>query len=677
MYSNQGFTNKLFFYISPTALTFGIIGLIFIIAVILFLIFNRKEVVLEELDDIDKYSNYILEYAISIQKLDDLSAQVVIDNFQFDNTLYIVSDDPNYVWNRDAEAFLEVILAIQDLAVITTNKNSIYYKSEDIWKIVEFFIERVMAVMPIPAPTLTVPWGTNWYQFSISYPRFLVICAYLYRRLFEEPNLYIERVLSNYISNYFKNPDPGKFGVMSLGYLRDGANAIMMAVPYVGGHLLSKDLDLDDKINTYVRDYVSLNFVKSGEGLFPDYGYVFHLVLRAYGYIYSSIADFELMSKIYGLGIEKLSNIYKIMEHPTIPLHFSPYFTRSYSCSSNRRGELGFYTIQSTLVCSIKTKDWLLQFNGQRDNLCFYEADKTYENLAQLWTFARVFLYLDSDSSWFKELVPYYPGVVTYNSTLQPFPTTTTTTTVFNPKNSKTILVKGEGYIGMWQSFDMKHDNSNWDVSAEELILVTKLGYHRVLKILPRNMSDNTLTISINLGTERAIKSNTIGLGGKVVQFEKNTSYIYSNINTTFEENVIHPKTSKLLKRVYVEPTLDLIDENIEGTVAYSNLHSDINEVKVIPTIKKIDLMGATLEKDPKYPDYLFLHDRARGVVSVGKYDGTFNQTIRIPTSLVDDKIKEPVVKGFPINAGNYIGNTNSIYQLEIKAKSLIINETN
>lgn len=673
MYSNQSFVNKLFFYISPRNFTFLIIFLILFIGIISYNFLNTKQVILEELSDIDKYSNYIYDYAVSIKKLDDIGGEVAINNFTFDNNLYEVSDDPSYKWNNHAEAFLEVILIIQDLALLTTDEKSKYYKSMDVWEIVEFFIQTVMVNIPIPPSRQVIPWGGNWYQFSISFPRFLVIASYLYRRLFKEANADIEQMLSNYISNYYKIPSGSVQGIESIGYNRDGPNAIMMAVPYVGGHLLSKDLDLDDKINVYVRDYVSLNFVKSGEGLFPDYGYVFHSVLRAYGYIYSSIADFELMSKIYELGIEKLNNIYKIMEHPTIPLHFSPYFTRSYSCGSNRNGSLGFYTIQSTLVCSVKMPNWMLQFNGQRDNLCYYESDKSFDQIGQLWTFARIFLYADSDSAWQPSLIPYYPGVVTYDLTIHKFPSVpdalgNTTTTVFKPENSKTILVKSNNYIGMWQRFDMIHET--WEMTVEELILVTELGFHRALKIIPKNLGENVLTISINLGEENKTPTQTIGLGSTVVQFMKNTSFIY-HTNVKYK-NLIHPLTNTVLKCAYIEPTIRLnANSETEGYVAYSNIHSNINQVNEVPNLNRIDVIGAVLEKDPKYPDYLFLHDKSKKVVCVGKYDGGYNQTIRIPVNMVTQKLKEPLVNSLSENAQSYIGITNSTYQMEFKSKGL------
>jgi hypothetical protein len=401
--------------------------------------------------------------------------------------------------------------------------------------------------------------------------------------------------------------------------------------------------------------------------LFPDYAFIFHSVLRAYGYIYSSLADFEVMSNIYGLGLEKLYNIYRIMEHPTIKLHFSAYFTRSYSCSSPKRGALGFYTIQSSLVTSVKTKDWLLQFNGQKDDLCYYESDKTYDLLAQLWTFGRVFLYEDSDTAWKPELIPYYPGVVTYDHVVAKFASRpdalgNTTTTVFLPQNSKTILVKSDELIGMWQTFDMI--DGEWDVGCEELILVTSIGYHRCLKITPRNFGGSTLTISLNLG-EEGDETDLVGLGDGTI-FKKNTTFSYVATKT---KNVKHPTTLKTLKCLYAEPSLKINPTTNEasGTVIYSNIHSSINEISELPTMNKIETFFATLQLDPKYPDYLFLHDKQSKTVHVGRYDGGYKQSIKIPTTLVQDKIVE-AKSDYPQNGGNYVGITNSIYQLSFKS---------
>lgn len=384
MYHNRNLFTKTLYYLTPTFTVILIIVIILLVTVGILYYTNKKHKILTMTE---RFSDYIYAYAIEWSgEIKDAEISSTIATFQFDSVMVPITKTDatgsvvsNYEWNTNSEAFLDLIRIVQRMIIRSCQPESIHYKNETIWNMARHFINEVQSRLPTQPKFKTFPWGENWYQFSISYPLFLVIVAYLQVRLFKKDvDQTIYRTLSLYIQNYFESPADDRSGIKSMGWLCDGPNAIMMAVPYIGGHLLLKDLDNKNNICKYIERYVSLQFVTSGEGLYPDYGFVFHSTLRAYGYVYSSYNDIVLISKFLEKNdYLKLKNVFEIFEHPTIPRHFSGWFTRSASVATNRKGgKLGFYAVDSICAVIAKTADWMIQFNGQRTSLCYYESDQ-------------------------------------------------------------------------------------------------------------------------------------------------------------------------------------------------------------------------------------------------------------------------------------------------------------
>lgn len=647
MYHNQSVLRKATYFTGPTML---VVLISVLVAGVYYYIKYRREIINKIITDRDRFGRFIYDYSVAISENRDEVIDLTIKSFKWDkNILGVNAVDaagvaiPDYTWYSHSEAFLAVIIKIQDAVVRTSNKESRHYKNEVIWSMAVFFVQQVSAQLPNEIRSFSLPWGTNWYQFSITYPRFLTILSYLYEDLYGKPNDYLRRTLSVYISTFF-TPPPTVSGAISMGWSRDGANAIMMAVPYIGGKLLMKTHNENDTIVKYAKNYVSLDEVTTGEGLYPDLGFVFHTSLRAYGYIYSSYEDFKLLSQFFYKSVDRLEKIFDIFEHPKIPLHFSAFFTRSGSLSSgSRRGKLGFFVVDSIKAVVAKTPNWYLSFNGQKESLCYYESDQANYSWGQMWIGARQFLYIDSDTKWHQSLVTRYPGVISYNNRLEKMLASDTTTTQTHlPQYAKTMIVKTNDAIGIRNEY--KISNNNYILDVVEMMLITEAsGYHVFYKIKPKIDQHfiNPLTVSVNLG-RFTTGADTIGRGTGY-KFNNNWSFVYNKSSEVTINTIEHPIDNESLTSLQITPELDGDDF---AYVSFSTIHSQINDCLEDPTEKLIKTEAHSLVWDPSAPSNLFLTDNTKNTVTVTQFENDYVDIVKIPTTVVTKRFGTKVLEG-------------------------------
>lgn len=650
MYKSKSTLQKIKTSFGPLLFWIIIIILISGLGYFTFLIYRAR---ISQISDLDKYAEYIYDYARNSQKITDTVASVKLDSYELkgkalDTYAVDSNGDPvlNYKWDTHAEAFLDVIRILQDIATLSANPKSQHYKSKRIWEeVLPDFVEQVSLKLPSEPLNMQTPWGTNWYQFSITYPLFLTIICYTYRRIFNTSNSYFESSLALYIEIFFQNPDTVS-GVMSMGWRRDGPNAVMMAVPYIGGKLLMKTLNRNDNICQYVNNYTDIPLVTTGEGLYPDLGYVFHTVLRAFGYIYSSINDFKVIASFFDRDISILYDIYRRVEHPDIPFHFSPLFTRSSSCTSGVNGDLGFEVMTSIRAGFVKRPEWYLTFYGQKKNLCFYESDKANDTWGQIWISARVFFYKDSLPEWQREFIPYYSGVITFENEVKLFQTTTTTTTVFMPSAAHTMLCRFDDAIGMRNSFSISY--GDYIISVLELFLADKDGYHVFYKITPSDENDKNIHIGVNLG--QFVKKVTSGVGlGVCYKYSKFNSFIYNN--DAVESSVKNTKTNEMWSTVQVVPR----SKNGVYMTGFSNLHLDVNTCR-INSENKIETTTHLLYYDEKFPNNLLLFNKTTNECAVSQYYEEYTSSVEISSKYITQTFDDPdILKGFDIYLGNIV----------------------
>lgn len=303
-------------------------------------LFNNKRSLFESL---------IYDYSLNRKRMTDEDVSFYISSFKLNDILLTPEDlglnSERGTWESDSETMGTLINIVHSLMVRTINPKDSLYKDEKIWGIVKHTIRTMASRLPTKPIDNTFTWGTNWYQFSITYPLFLVSSTYMHRRLFKSNDEFVTRHLSSYIANYFSDPKTVTEGMKSIGWTRDGPNAVMMAVPYTGGHLFMRDWSEKATSMQYVKNYVTLNFVTSGNGFYANDTFIYHssrdadgsmVGLRALGYLTSAYGDFVLMSNFFGMPnvVNAIHSILSKTEHPTIPLHNGCWFTRRPNMSS-------------------------------------------------------------------------------------------------------------------------------------------------------------------------------------------------------------------------------------------------------------------------------------------------------------------------------------------------------
>nr|WIE95375.1 hypothetical protein [Microctonus hyperodae filamentous virus] len=592
----------------------------------IYLLRNKNEIVSTKNLKL-KYTLLIYNYLqAEFTENDLLQNEINIQSFSFNDTLF-----SSYRWFEDAEQFGSTIKALINLLYATTLKGNVYYRSTHVWKILKHSTNTICKKFSFPLVNYQFPWGKNWYQFSISFPKFLVFAAFLHRHEFGHGDALLDSWLKQIITHFL--PSPKK----SIGWNRDGPNSVMMSVPYMGGHLLLNDYSriLKESDFLYVLDYINSDYVSSGEGFYADGGFVFHGTLRAYGYIYSSLNDFKLIADFFNFSdaLNKIVKIKTLLDNPHIPIHFCPWFTRGTNLTYNNTNQTtggtgGFDFMPSTSIISIKTKHYTLQFNGQNKRLCFYEADQANFQWAQYWIMARQFYYKNSDVKLRPELITRYPGVISINNTplILRTPENKPTTHTFMCRGARTIICKcNDSCIGIYNEYQI----NELDFEVCEMMLITDEGYTVCYTI---NYDDSTnvddsaaLFVSVNLGH---LSKNDVYKTPNVHRFEHNSSIIY-NIDA---KNILLQQCERTEDAVKLDSLqIKLTGNAVNDGVAFSTFHG-----QVPPTIQvaKKNVIISDKYKMFYIKNNLYLCDIDKNHACVGKYSD-------LPLAVVQFKVAE------------------------------------
>lgn len=530
----------------------------------------------------DKKSQYlelITEYYSLVATQSDEWVTVFKESYQPEKDILWA----DFAWTTDTEEFGSIINIMDTFVQSTNTPKSIYYKSTRLWDIVREALGIIQKKLKFPPTANRVPFGTNWYQFSISLPRLITAATCLYETQFGRPDDFLEGFMQRYVLSYLPTP------VKSMGWVREGPNIVMMSVPYFGAHILLGDFEdtLDITEVKEVLKTANFQLVTSGEGLYPDGGFWFHGKLRAYGYITSAFNDYVLVNKLFDYtSFNQFYKAFEKIEHPTIRRHFGPWFGRALGMTSNNKtGKLGFYRIDSIAGVSCKTARWLLSFNGQHPTLCAYESDQANYLLCQFWIFARMMMYHDAEASLQPALVTRYPGVVSFDNKLVEMRSTTTTTDQFFASDAHTHICQLDGLLGFYTEFSFPELN----IKTWELILVDEStdGYYCLqwLKSV-RNVSNSQIYKSVNLGSAGVRYNESPGV---VYKFPNDYTHILRGQpeldSNVLGDNGITPYTSLQL-------TPDNDDYVCFVTCGKPNHNMRSHDVD----LRKIELFDASLE---------------------------------------------------------------------------------
>lgn len=650
MYNKRNTYTKTIYWVGPLGI---LIMFLILVCLIIFFILRRKRTI-QMSDDRHRYKMLLYEYNEENfqDKYSDAEADNYIKVFIFDETLFpqsVINADSATssvsTWTNDSEMFGSLVKILHNLLGISLKKSSKHYHSKQIWERLDFAIREIAKKVP--------PWGDNWYQFAITYPLFLVCATFFREDVFNEEDLFLIRYLSSYIKKFFTPVENGFKD--SYTYLRDGPNAVMMCVPYIGAHLLMNTYDYNDLGITYCRNYVDLKRVVSGDGIYDCDTFVFHKTLGpAFGYITSAMPDFKIISSFFDnpKTMARINRILEKTEHPTINLHFGPWFSRTGNLKGiTNKGTFGFDTFDHMRAISVRLKNMLISFRGQMIDLCGYESDRANYFWFQTWVMLRMFLYKDSESELFKEFVTFYPGCFSYNNIRIELRSNTQTTETFMPIEASCVTCKLPKCVAMYNIYKFVISGYTFDV--HELNLITENGGHFYYnnKVNENTHATNPLTLAVNFGHLEEEGSTTIG---EMFKFKNAASFVYKGDGgIIIKSKIKHPKKIDVTyDAVQIQPHISAITRVLE--CGFSTMHNDrtSNECIKTPNIHSIETVRYTVYQPPDQPNLLYLYDNVKKQCAVSTDMGPiFKNIITLPRNSLqsvfkssDYKIKDTIL---------------------------------
>lgn len=629
MFNKKNTLNKTVYWMGPLGIL--LVCLLLITIIIIIIMHNKKKI--QNLDLKHKYKDLLQDYTEhSFQGYPDQLVDNYINLFEYNDDLFpqSVLDSGNSVnnatWNNDSEIFGSLVKILHNILGVSLKRKSKHYHSNEIWKMLDHSVRVFSKKVP--------PWGDNWYQFAITYPLFLVSMTYFKEDVTAVEDLFLIRYLSSYIKKFFIPRVDGFTD--SYGYKRDGPNAVMMCVPYIGGNILMNTYDYNDPGITYSREYVNLKRVTSGDGLYDCDTFVFHTTLGpAYGYITSALQDFKLVSLFFDNPhtMMKINRILEKTEHPSIGLHFGPWFNRTNNLGGmNGHGVTGFFTFDHMRGISVKTKDWIISYRGQQQDLCFYESDRANYKWAQYWFSSRRFMYAQTERTLEQGLIPYYSGCLSYNNVTLEMRSNTSTTETHMPASSSCIICTLPKCIGIFNSYRIKYSSYLFDV--KEINLITESGGHFYynFSVDENTHSTKPFTVGVNFGDLESEGSSTTG---EMFKFKEAASFVYKGDGGEIMKfRMKHPsKLDVEYDVVQIRPHISALSRILE--CGFSTMHDDrsSNECIKTPDITTIQTTRYTLHHPPSQPELLYLHDNIRKQCAVSNDMGTvFKNTITVPS---------------------------------------------
>lgn len=685
MFKNQSRARKIY---SALGGTIGIVTILIIaiVVTILLIVYLRKKALERSNDDNDflRYQKLIKPYLKikrESQHIDEERIQIDMNRFEFSNTLLPVgSPTLNITWDNDSSTFGDLCNNLIGMVSHASDSSSSFYKNETLWKQIIFAIRTIAKKLPNRPQNFRVPWGSNWYQFSITYPTLLVAAAFSYYTVYgiEEP--YLTRHLSTYISNYFSESS-ALDGLYSMGWLRYESNVIGMSVPLIGGRLYANRFDSNVNSQKYARKYLTAPYVYEQNGFYYDNTYITH-VSRNDGYTTSFYYEFKFVYDFYRLKnnfFKILHKNFSITEHPDFPLHHGPWFNRGSSMKGFEPGrQFASYGLDirgfGRGVC-VRTKTISLHYCGQILPLAAYESDRTNQEWSQAWIFMRRPLIKTSANQLYKELIPYYDSIHSYGLTQVDWPSDTTTTTTFPPQSALCSLCYIQDKVaGMYNKYKIRIGNQ-YDFDIEEINLATMDSFHVFYRCsVDMNIAaTKPYTIAVRLGQldEQQLPTMFTGIGQKYAYGFDDFMSIYMYLEDIDQQNkqnciklqkILDPATSQDCDALYMQPT-----QRSTFNFGYSQNYYEYgskqrpNKLSENPTINILSTDNYQVEKLDTEDAFLILSDFVSNIAVVTyAFNNILPRSISIKKSIFDERFKSYTVENGILNSTSTIYTVNT-----------------
>lgn len=626
----------------PTFFLLVIFALVTSILAVLFIIYRRN---IFSTDDVNAIIDKEKKHQVSqmsqkrlIKRYAELMHQCVMD-IQLTNedvneidvnlTAFVESDElfQRYNWASDEEHLNHMCFFGGKLLKYTLLQDE--KEKKRLWRIIEFVLETIVRKLPSQFPSQKVPWGTNWYPFCIAFPRFLTTAAYTYRHEYKHGNVLLDTFLKETIPLIITNPGT------ALGWSRNGPNAIMLTISYLGAILFQDNYKEAIKTHQFqaVLDYLEVKPTLTGEGIYPDHGFVFHSNWRPYGHMLECRQDVKLLNAFFNLpNYSKFMEVLSVICNPSTVVNATNpvLITRTPNTRAMRveTSSYGWSVLCSIGVVSIREQNYTLQFIGQKGPLAYYEADNANTRLGQFAAMARTYMYPDFDKKLRTEYITRYPGVISFDNrviALEGGGSSNTRTYACTNAYSIQVMLTNQKAIGVYNRYSI----DEFHLSVEEIMLITEVGYVVNYYIVPNEEDNQTSTIntddeydqrqirvSVNFGELKSRRLENIpgppaaGATDGLVSFKNDSSRIHSNPHSRYLEQVERLEDGAKFDsfQISLDSTNQASFSTFRGKVGLSVLHR--NRRAIITNKYRLYY----------YKDNLYLVDKIGRRAAVGAY---------------------------------------------------------
>lgn len=506
----------------------------------------------QELTDIEKLEILVPQmYDQRIGPYDDEKITHLIDLFKESEEANTLKTS---VWGFEwlgpkSKHFTDMLNQFEPIVVSVSKPESKYFGDKKVWDFIISFIQMINSAIGLTIQHQSVPFGNNWYSFSITYPRILCAVNFYYFRTFKKTHSFLMDTLKRSIMLLI--PTPRK----SLGWTRNGSNAVMMLTPYLIAHQLMGTWQLvknQPDVITTLKD-LELKYVHSGIGIYYDGSFLFHDTiipnsknktkgyLRAYGYLTSAYTEYVFLNRFFDkAGFNNAQICINKTLHPKIPLRFPSWFARTGSLKHNPQqfaGKLGLHVIDTIKGISLLHPNYVLQFNGQSSILSYTEIDTENIGYPLVSIFMRRMLFEGDEPYIDSLLVPYMPGVVTENFTKVEYKSQTAntnrviTTEQFFPQLVSCAVTK----IGPVNGFNPENEGGG-EICAAMINFFYLPKEHMFVKeasLVMFNKMYNFLNINMHTDADYVDVDTfvrSIGFGKKIIEIDKDKKiYLIDN----------------------------------------------------------------------------------------------------------------------------------------------------
>lgn len=314
----------------------------------------------------------------------------------------------------------------------------------------EDFIARYRDAL-IRSPNDRIPWGNNWYQFSISstcmLAHYLIIGKYT--SMSDDAADLILRIIER--------------PCRSLGYDRRNVNALYLLGPWLIAKIHRCENLESLKHHEDVRFCLSLadmrvTYERNANGLHLDNSYMAHEGVLAFQYLFnidSHITSYwrPLFADRFGRLCEIIDTVKSCVAHPSIDRTLIGINGRKNDSSTftYKHDKLGAYAMPLSGFVRFFTNEHAFFLRLQKQGLAFYETDQTINDMAQYWVQQRaIFTKLSPKKPRFPDI-----GIVCATNVDAPLTirSKTNTTQALFPKEARSFVFHHSNKTIAWQYY--------------------------------------------------------------------------------------------------------------------------------------------------------------------------------------------------------------------------------